>query len=48
MSAGKHAGNLILCDYHKGANQQFKIVKTEYGQVYFKLRSSGNVLTVSG
>lgn len=46
LSQGTHAGSLILCDYNKGHHQQFKIVKAEYGQVYFKLRSTGKVLTV--
>jgi hypothetical protein len=46
MSMGKHYGNLILCDYHSGHNQQFKIVKSDFGQVIFKLRT-GKVLTVS-
>lgn len=47
MSRGNHVGNLILCDYHKGDNQLFKIVKTDYGQVYFKLKYSNKVLTIS-
>jgi hypothetical protein len=46
MSMGHNAGNLILFEYNKGHNQQFKIVKAEYGQVYFQLRSTGKVLAI--